>query len=244
MPERPRVVVTRRAEQAAELAGKLRSAGLEPVLFPTVALRPLASSLLDDVLTGLDLFDWLIFTSGNGVDFFFRRVEALGLNLKLPPTAVVGPATARHLAKFKVSPDFMPQEYTGTALAAGLGNLTGKRVLLPRARLGGLDIVQQLWQQGADVFDVPLYDTVTAAADPAARENLQRGYEAVTFTSPSAVRSFLELVGPPLETAVIACIGPVTAQAAEAAHLPVAIIPTAYTLDELVASLAAFFAET
>ncbi len=239
MSDRPRVVVTRRAEQAGALADKLRTAGLEPVLFPTVQLRPLPSHALDDALKNLEMFDWLIFTSGNGVDFFFRRVEELELRPQLPCTAVVGPSTARRLAAYGPAPDFMPAEYTGAALAAGLGDLTGQHILLPRAKLGGLEIVRRLRQQGAEVFDAPLYDTVTATPDPAALAELQKGYEAIAYTSPTAVRGFVKLAGRPDGAAIVACIGPSTAQAARAAGLPVTIVPDEYTLDGLVESVAA-----
>ncbi|HID52301.1 MAG TPA: uroporphyrinogen-III synthase [Anaerolineae bacterium] len=241
MSERPRVVVTRRVEQAAELADKLRAAGLEPVVFPTVQLRPLPSHTLDDSLKNLQMFDWLIFTSGNGVDFFFRRVEELELTPKLPRTAVVGPSTARRLAEYGATADFMPEEYTGAALASALGDLTGQHILLPRARMGGLEIVCRLWQQGADVFDVPLYDTITAVRDPAALAKLEQGYEAVTFASPTAVMGFAKLAGRPHAAAAVACIGPSTAQTARASGLPVTIMPDEYTLDGLVKSVAHYF---
>jgi uroporphyrinogen III methyltransferase/synthase len=241
MSERPRVVVTRRKEQADVLADKVRAAGLEPILFPTVQIRPLPNHALDDSLKNLEMFDWLIFTSGNGVDFFFRRAEELELTPELPRTAVVGPSTARRLAEYGATADFIPEEYTGVALAAGLGDLTGRHVLLPRARMGGLEIVRRLWQQGADVFDVPLYDTITAPRDPAALARLEQGYEAVTFTSPTAVMGFVKLTGRPHGAAAVACIGPSTAQAARASGLPVTIMPDVYTLDGLAASVAAFF---
>ncbi len=240
MSERPRVVVTRRKEQAGVLADKLRAAGLEPILFPAIQLRPLPSHALDDSLKNLEMFDWLIFTSSNGVDFFFRRAEELELTLELPRTAVIGPSTAQRLAEYGATPDFMPEEYTGTALASGLGDLTGRHVLLPRARMGGLAIVRRLWQQGADVFDVPLYDTITAVPDPAALAKLAQGYEAVTFTSPTAVMGFVKLAGRSQGAAAVACIGPSTAQAARASGLAVTIMPDEYTLDGLVASVAAF----
>jgi uroporphyrinogen III methyltransferase/synthase len=239
MSDRPRVVVTRRAEQAGVLADKLRAAGLEPVLFPTIRLKPLPSAVLDGALRELALFDWLIFTSANGVDFFFRRARELGLTLKIPRTAVVGPATARRLTDQGVAVDFIPAKYTGAALAAGLGDLSGQRVLLPRAGLGGREITERLGRRGADVLDVPLYDTVTAEPGPMALARLRQGYEAVTFTSPSGVRGFIQLAGWPDEGTIIACIGPSTAQAAQAAGLPVTVTPEEYTLDGLVESVAA-----
>lgn len=248
--DKPRVVVTRRAEQAAELGQKLSAAGFQPIFFPTIALEALPAPDLDQALAEIKRFDWLIFSSANAVRFFFHRVEALNLAIELPRTAVVGPATAQALRARQIEPDFMPGSFTGEALAEGLGELTGQRILLPRARIGGSLIVETLQEQGAEVTDIALYDTVTAVPEAAALAELAMGYEAITFTSPSSVHGFLAISGgKPLERAVIACIGPVTAEAAVAAlrhmesGLNVMLVPDAYTLDGLVQILGDYFGE-
>jgi uroporphyrinogen-III synthase len=232
---KPRVVVTRRVEQAAILGEKLIAAGFQPLYFPTIELQVLPASELDGALAEIDCVDWLLFSSVNAVRFFFRRLAELKLSPKLPRTAVVGPATARKLAAYGIEPDFMPEHFTGEALAEGLGDLSGQRILLPRARIGGPKIVERLRRQGAQVRDIALYDTVTAVPDEAALAALGQGYEAISFTSPSSVRGFLEISGgKPLETAVVACIGPVTAEAAVNCGLTVTLVPDDYTLDGLV----------
>jgi uroporphyrinogen III methyltransferase/synthase len=157
---------------------------------------------------------------------------------------VVGPATARELEKAGIAADFMPDRFTGEALAEGLGDLSGQRVLLPRARIGGAPIVEKLRSQGAEVEDIELYDTVTAVPDAQALQELGRGYEAISFASPSSVRGFLEICGGPVNnTAVVACIGPVTAEAAAKQGLTVTLVPDEYTLDGLVQVLSDYFGE-
>ena len=90
----PRIVVTRRAEQADEFAAKLTAAGFTPILFPTIELVAMDKRPLDDALSTIETFDWLIFTSTNAIDFFFRRVDALNVCPSWPKIAAVGTATA------------------------------------------------------------------------------------------------------------------------------------------------------
>jgi uroporphyrinogen III methyltransferase/synthase len=226
------------------LGEKLSAAGFQPLLFPTIALEALPAPDLDQALAEIDKFDWLIFSSANAVRFFFRRLDGVEQSPALPRTAVVGPATARALQKVAIEPDFMPDSFTGEALAQGLGQLAGQHILLPRARIGGSKIVDTLLDQGAQVMDIALYDTVTAVPQATALAELALGYEAITFTSPSSVRGFLRISGgKPFAEAVVACIGPVTAAAAAESGLSVTLVPDEYTLDGLVQILSDYFGE-
>ncbi len=218
-----RVLVTRSAAQADAFARPLAALGAQPILFPVIAFAPLPAPELDAALAELSRYDWLVFTSANAVEFFFSAYDALPVRPYLPRLAVVGGATARLLEERDLTPDYMPGEFTGEQLALGLGDLAGRRVLLPRARAGRPEIVDLLREQGAEVDDIALYDTVTAVPTAAALEELGRGVDVLTFTSPSSVRNFhavvtaAELDADALlrDTHVIA-IGPVTA--AELAH--------------------------
>ena len=246
MSEFPRVVVTRTARQAEGFCEKLRSAGFAPVEFPTIQLVPLPSGPLDRALTLLADFDWLVFTSGNAVDFFFSRTDELNFRLNaLPRVAAVGSATAARLADRGIPIDFMPEEFVGTELVLGLGDLVGKNVLLPRAKIGRPEITDLLKARGARLTEVPLYDTRTAAPPPEAFAALNEPFAAITFTSPSSVRNFFRLTAAhqaqltlPVESllrqARICCIGPVTAQAAAEAGLTDVLIPAEYTIDGLI----------
>ncbi|MCB8983743.1 MAG: hydroxymethylbilane synthase [Ardenticatenaceae bacterium] len=246
-----RILVTRSPEQAQAFADKLAALGAEPVVFPVIQFEPLPADLPDPAD-----YDWLIFTSANAVDFFFERLETRDWRLSLvsslqspvsslPKTAAVGSATAFKLATFGVAVDFMPDEFTGEQLAQGLGDLTGQRVLLPRAKIGRPEIVALLRERGAVVDDVALYDTVTAVPTPAALAELDKGVDAITFTSPSSVRNFLQIVEsrpqgflkPLGSKAVVACIGPVTAAQARELGLTVHVTPEDYTIDALIEAL-------
>lgn len=254
-PPRPlqgrRVIVTRSREQAQSMAERLAALGAIPIVVPAIQFEPLSAPRLDDALANMAGYDWLIFTSGNAVSFFFERLDSLDEPPPLPRVAASGSATARKLAAHGITPDFVPGEFVGEALAAGLGDLRGQRVLLPRARSGRPEIVKLLQAQGAQVDDIALYDTVTAEPAAAALAALSAGADAVTFTSPSSVRNFLKIlaneeenvgdVAGVLETAVIACIGPITAAEARQNGLNVAVVPATYTIDDLLQALSAHF---
>ena len=242
----PRIVITRRVEQAGEFADKLTAAGFTPILFPTIELVAMDKRPLDAALLTIETFDWLIFSSTNAVDFFFRRVNALELQPIWPRIAVVGSATAARLAQHHLTPDFMPTEFVGEALAAGLGDLTGQRVLLPRAKAGRPELVTNLQAQGAEVVEIGLYETKTAVFTPSAEQKIEQGYDVITFASPSSVDGFMSRPDRFLKPVrsghkTIACIGPITAAAAKKHGLHVTITPAEYTIDGLVAALIQHF---
>ncbi len=246
-----RVVVTRSPDQASALAERLATLGAQSLLFPVIEFSPLPAPAFDAIHSQLDRYDWLIFTSVNAVQFFFGRFRPLDLKL-LPPIAAVGSATSEALVSRGITPAFVPSEFTGEALALGLRGLSpdkkhgvdGKRVLLPRARVGRPEIVQLLQAQGVEVDEIALYDTVTASPPPEAFAELARGFDAIIFTSPSSVRNFLILIRPHpaiighLDQAIITAIGPITADAARGAGLSVAVTPPAYTIEGVVDALA------
>ena len=248
--QRRRIVVTRSPEQASALCDRLAQLGAEPVALPTIQFVPLPPGPLDAALQRLERYEWLIFTSANAVRFFFERVEEVGLVRPWPRVAAAGTATAAALAERGVAVDFVPDKFIGEAVALGLGNVAGQRLLLPRAKIGRPKIATMLRWQGAEVDDVPLYDTVTATPDPEALAALSRGIDAITFTSPSSVRNFLKILDDAgcnrsiLDGAVIACIGPITAAAARENGLAVAIVPGEYTIDALIQALTDFFTGT
>jgi uroporphyrinogen-III synthase len=263
-----RVVVTRPRPQAPALAARLSALGAEPILFPTIAIAPLDdTTALDAALRRLPEFDWVVFTSANAVDMASRRLSALGLEGALgrgpARMAAIGPATARALEALGAAVTALPDEYVAEALPDTLGAVAGQRVLLPQAELARDVLAAELARRGALVEALPAYRTLPPAPDPAGLAALRQGVDALTFTSTSAVVNFVRLVsggdryvepaeqprsvpaGPPLPSlagVAVACIGPITAQAARAAGLPVSVVPAAYTLDGLVDALAGHFA--
>lgn len=251
VPERPlqgeRVVVTRAREQAQELCDLLEEQGAEPVEFPAIAIVPPEDcALLDEAIATLDRYDWIIFTSVNGVQSFWDRLDALGKDghaVASTRVAAIGPATAGSLHERGIVADFVPDRYIAEAIAEGLGAVRGKRFLLPRAELAREALARLLRQAGATVDEIAAYRTVPGQGGREVRALLLEGeIDAVTFTSSSTVRFFLQRIGADanrlLEGVTIACIGPITARTARELGLHVDVVAEEYTIEGLVRALA------
>ena len=239
-----RILVTRSAEQAGPFAERLAVLGAVPILFPVIDFATSEPELLQDYLVQLDAYSWIVFTSANAVRFFFEIYDALEDALPLPKIAAVGQITGDLLHVRNLAPDYVPDVYTGEALAAGLGDLSGQRVLLPRASAGRPQIVEGLQEQGAVVDDVPLYDTITAVPTAEALAEIKRGVDTVTFTSPSSVRNFRELMRDAsidadalLAQAQTVCIGPSTAAQLAEFGLTADLVPAVYTIDGMIEAM-------
>ena len=221
-----RVVVTRAREQAAEFVNLLLELGAEPVEAPTIRIAPPEdTALLDEACAIAPTFDWIIFTSTNGVDAFMERLLAGpgdARSLGGVQLCAVGPATAARLADYHLKVDVMPAEHHADAVAEVLReHVRGARVLLPRGNLARASLPGALRDAGADVVDVVAYRTVQAPAGgvDVYKMLLEQEIDVVTFTSASTVRNFVKLIGEEsaadlLRTTVVASIGPITADAA------------------------------
>jgi uroporphyrinogen-III synthase len=242
-----RILVTRPRAQAGSLCDRLAGLGAQPILFPTIQITPLDDyGEVDRAVAALADYDWIIFTSVNGVAAFWGRLERSGVR-DLPgrlKAAAIGPATARALAQRGRRADYVPQEYVAEAIANGLADVAGKRILLPRADLARDALAAQLSRRGADVHVIAVYRTLPATPDARGLAELRRGVDAITFTSSSTVRNFAALVAwddLPSPKPAIACIGPITAQAAREAGWPVDVVTREYTTDGLVDALADYY---
>ncbi len=241
-----RVLITRPLAQADGLVEMLASLGAVPVLFPTIEIAPLDdTSQIDQAIASLNRYQWVIFTSANGVDAFWQRLRSLGRAFEGVRAAAIGPSTALALQARGVSPDFVPAEYVAEAIVPGLGDVHGQRILLPRADIARKALVEALVQRGALPDELAVYRTVIARPTPAALAELEKGIDAATFTSASTVKYFFEILGGRaqeiLRGAVIACIGPITANAARSQGLTVHLVAAEYTVDGLVAALTGYF---
>jgi uroporphyrinogen-III synthase len=248
--------VTRAAEQAGEFVALLQQHGVKVIECPTIELVPperwdeidAAAAVLSDV-------DWLILTSVNGVRFFFSRLQALGLALPQVlqgcKVCAVGPKTAEALAAFGISPDLVPQQFTGEGVVAAFEevDLHGKKILFPKAD-GARDLIpQELKRRGATVHAPDVYRNVIPKTVPdAARIALERReLDAVVFSSPSTAYNLAALMGgatslrQQLEGVAVASIGPITSQACRQLGLDVAVEPVQATLDALVDELERFY---
>ncbi len=244
------VVVTRGREQAGELARRLEALGATVYTVPTIRFEPPEdTSPLDRAAAELDRFDWVVFTSPNGVRFFWERLQALGFGaerLARPRVAAVGPGTAAELARRGRLPDAVPPEALTARIPAALGNVRGRRILLPRTDIAGPELAEALRATGAEVVEVVAYRTLpeTAGAEELLRLLEGGRVDAITLTSASTARNLAALVGsarPLLERVKIVCIGPVTARAAAEAGLKVDVVAGEHTLEGLVQAVVEAF---
>jgi uroporphyrinogen III methyltransferase/synthase len=245
------IFVTRALSQAAGLVKALRSLGARAVEFPTIRIEaPLQSEPLAEAVRKVHQFDWIVFTSANGVESFFGCLKALGKDARClagARVASVGPATSEALGRFGIAADFVPSRFLSRAIAEELATsyeLKGKAILLARAASGDPDLARELIRSGAQVTEVETYRTVTDTSDKSQDiEQLLKGnVDLVTFTSPSTVRSFLEIVGPERFAAAhvkteFASIGPVTSAAMQQVGLRVAVEANKHDADGLLAAI-------
>jgi len=248
-----RIVVTRAREQAGDLVRALQEHGAEAVIAPVIRIQPLDNlGALRAALTGLSAYRWVVFTSQNAVQIVFDRLVAWGLTPRVfssTAVAAIGTATANALTVRGVVPAVIPAEFVGEALAEALiqrGALTGARVLIPSAEDAREALAASLRQHGATVENIAVYRTVPVQADLSGlAKDISRGrIDAVTFTSSSTVRSFVELVGRPAATSgrfVAATIGPITADTARELGIREIIEAEPHTVPGLVESLARRF---
>ncbi len=256
-----RVVVTRERERAGELCARLAAFGATPLLFPLIRIEPEPEGpTIAEAIGALASFQWLVFTSANGVEHFLSRLESAGAGggariaerLRTARIAAVGKKTAEALGSRGIAVDLVAGEATGSALARELAaRLAGEsvRVLLPRAREGGEDLAAGLRERGAAVTDLPVYRTVAAQPSEAERAAVREGVDALLFASGSAVRAFTEIAArePAIDAAAsraaLICIGPSTSEAARSRGLRVAATAEEHTSEGLLRALLAYFEE-
>ncbi len=246
------IVVTRARRQASGFLARLGELGAEAVAFPTIdTVPPDTFEPLDGAIRRLSDYQWLVFTSVNGVEFFESRLAAAGLDargLSGIKVAAIGPATAERLRSFGITADFVPAEYRAEAVVDGMrdGMRPGIRVLLVRAARAREVLPEELRAMGAEVDVAPAYQTVLPTERLEHVQNLFRKSEvdAVTFTSSSTVSNFVSMfpgtdIAGLLGNTKIACIGPITADTAKRHGLTVHIQPENYTIDGLVDAIVA-----
>ena len=238
------VLVTRPPGQAGKLSAALARVGAVPVEMPVVEIEPPADWGPVDAAVSGGGYHWVVFTSANAVDHFWQRLAASGQTadwFRSTRVAAVGPETERSLKARDIRVDVVPDEFVADALTAIMADfepLEGRRVLLPAADIARESLAKSLSQEGALVERVTVYRTVPARVSPEIRELLGRGaISVVTFTSASTVNGLLDALGGDvgmLDYVRTACIGPVTAQAAESRGLRVDVVAKVYTIPGLV----------
>ncbi len=248
------VVVTRAREQASDLAMLLETHGACVHQFPTISITPLEDfTVLDAALDDLPGYDWLVFTSVNGVDCFWKRLMDTGRDARALADikiAAIGQATAKRLKDRGIVPDLIPERFVAESVLEGLleAGAAGCNFLIPRAKEAREVLPDKLREAGCSVDVVPVYETVRADSDAAAlKEVLEAGeVDCVTFASSSTVDNFFELV--PADDfrrlapdCKLACIGPITATTLKKHGFEPAIQPEDFTIPALVDAIVSHY---
>ncbi len=238
-----RILITRPRAQANDFAEKLRSVSFEPIFFPVIEIQPIENNIaLDRALSKLNCYEWVVFTSVNGVEVIFEHYPSLLKGEKLEVRfAAIGPKTAEALQARGVTPDFVPNEYVAESILPGLGDLRGKWVLLPRAEIARKALPEAIFEAGGIPHEIAVYKTLPVQPDTDGLTALRSGVDWITFTSPSTVRNFVEILHQqkmnPLQLEgkpKIACIGPITERAARDEGFRVDVVAEKYTTEGLV----------
>jgi uroporphyrinogen-III synthase len=241
-----RVVVTRARRQAAPLIERLAALGAEVIELPAIEIVPAASAALDQAVRDVETYDWVVWTSANGVDAFLTRLAGLGRapsSMSWPRVAAIGPATAARLGEYGIPAALVPARYVAESLLEAMveRGVVGQRVLLPRAEHARDVLPDGLRAAGAHVDVVAVYQTRQPGpprTDSAALL-LDGSLDAITFASPSAARAVAVWLGDRRPTAEVVCIGPVTAAAAEACGFHVDAVAAEHSVPGLVDAVVA-----
>ncbi len=245
-----RILVGRARHQAGSLSASLRSLGASVIEIPFIEIRkPQSYAPLDDALKNIKSYDWLILTSANGVEAMWERVRKLRITrrkLKRLQIAAIGPATKKAIVKHGLKVKMVPEEYVAESVVKGLRDkVSGKRVVLIRAKVARDVIPEELRAAGAEVDVVEAYETVVPEKSRvrvrALMKNAARRPHVVTFTSSSTAKNFAELLGDAraglLEGVQFASIGPVTSATLGELQLPVAIEAREFTMGGLIRAI-------
>jgi uroporphyrinogen III methyltransferase/synthase len=249
-----RIVVTRARPQARVLTREIERLGGEPVDFPTIEIRPPQTySALDGAIEKLDTYEWVFFTSVNGVEYFLRRLGQHKREFKSRPqlkVVAIGPETASRLEAAGITPYLVPKRYQAEAILDGLTPeaIRGKRVLIPRAAQAREVLPETLRKWGGDVDVVEAYETALPKVDTSKlRAMFHEGkIDMITFTSSSTASHFVQLfsgenLGELIGRAAIACIGPITSKTVEDLGLRADVVAEEYTIPGLVQAIVAYF---
>ncbi len=249
------IVVTRAREQASTLVKTLADLGADVLECPTIEVTPPKDwGPLDAAIDRIGSYRWVVFTSVNGVGFFFSRLFEKGLDARALGGAricAIGPATAERLRTFGLRTDILPDSYRAESIVAAFGkeDVGGCRILLPRAEKARPILPVELTRMGAEVDEVTAYRTrAVEAAQGLLLESLEQGsVDMVTFTSSSTVTNFRSLlpdegVKTLMEGVAVASIGPITTETAAGLGFHVDVTADTYTVDGLVAAICGHYA--
>jgi uroporphyrinogen III methyltransferase/synthase len=254
------IVITRARAQSAEFVAELERLGARVISCPTIEIvEPESYALLDEAIDNLYGYDWLIFTSVNGVDYFLRRLETRGheaSELDELRVCAIGEATAFHLREARIHVDVIPEQFKAEGAFSAIESYLGGRehlnrlnFLIPRAAVARDFLPKALEEAGARVDVVPAYRTVRPQTSERGRvDALLAGgaVDCITFTSSSTVTNFAQLfdttdLSQLLEGVSVACIGDITAATAAEYNLRTDILPNEYTIPALTRAIVDYY---
>lgn len=251
-----KMVITRARKQASDLVKLLSDLGAHCIEAPSIRVVP-PSDLepMDQAISRLSGYDWIVFTSVNGVQSFFDRLFGLGHDVRVLShikTACIGPSTAQRLRDFGLNSDIIPESYRAESVVEAFKDkaVQGKRVLIPRAREARPVLPVELSNMGAHVDEVTAYETLEVAENKDELiEDLRKGaIDVVTFTSSSTVKNFAALLPEKdakeiMAKVTVACIGPITADTAKDLGFNVDICAESFTIPGLVDAILGYYQE-
>jgi len=249
-----RVVVTRAREQASDLVRQLSDLGADCLEYPTIKIVPAKDPKpMDEAIINLGTYDWIIFTSVNGVKFFFDRLFETDRDVRALNhlyTAAIGPATAERMFQFGLKSDIIPKNYRAESVVEAFRKekLNGKKILLPRAGEARPVLPVELRNMGAEVDEVTVYLTEKVLDNVAllVKQLEDKTIDLITFTSSSTVRNFKSLLPPDkfnqlIDGVAIASIGPITTDTAAELGIKVDITAESYTIPGLCEAILKYY---
>lgn len=250
-----KILVTRAREQASQLTAALEELGASCIEAPSIRLTNPADgyAAVDAAIAAIDSYQWLIFTSTNGVEHFFSRLAGSKLDARSlggAKIAAIGAATAEKLQAYGIMADVVPLEFRAEGIVEALtGEIKpGMKILIPRAQEAREILPEKLREMGAQVDVAPVYQTIAGDIDEAALSKMLADGEIdlVTFTSSSTVTNLLQLLGKQaalLQAVKTVCIGPITAKTCIDHKIEPAAIADNYTIEGLVEAIKALLSK-
>jgi len=242
-----KIAVTRTREQASKLSKGLREFGADVIEFPTIKIKPLENNnLLDNAIDNISNYSWIIFTSTNGVNIFFKRLfeknkDSRSINSKI---AVIGQATGEELLKYGISPDLIPERFVAESLLESFKNIpiSKEKILIPCAEDARYTLTDGLKEMGGEVDRIHTYKSVLPEDISARKLEKIKDADIITFTSSSTVTNFFSLI--PETGSKIASIGPITSKTLEKFNHGADITAEEFTIKGLIDAILKFKSES
>jgi uroporphyrinogen-III synthase len=243
-----RILVTRAKAQASALSSQIEANGGIPIEMPLISCKEVEDkSAIDNAITSIHTYDWLVFTSKNGIDFFLKDFKKLTGTTKIPcKIAVVGKKTEDILTDYGLQADLIPKLFVAESLLESLLSVlhTGERVLFPRGNLARTVIPESLRENNIYVNELDVYENIIedSSKDQLYQAILHQEIDVVTFTSSSTVDNFVKLLEGTnwrdhIGKIIFASIGPITSKTMIKHDLPVHVEPKEYTIQGMLNSV-------